>query len=94
MERLDNMSTPVDSNSEINNDENMKSETEVSSGNQGQGFVYQELSARITNPVKLAALLRAQFGDGQYEVSMIRSVYNVGTPRRLSLTEISLCRGL
>ncbi|KAL0472491.1 hypothetical protein QR685DRAFT_522170 [Neurospora intermedia] len=95
MERLDKFSASGD-NKSINSDnnENMDGKPEVSSENQGQSFVYQELPARITNPVKLAALLRTQFGVGKYEVSMIRSVYNVGTPRRLSLTEISLCRGL
>lgn len=32
------------------------------------GLVYQELPVRVTNPVKLVALLRMQFGVGKYEV--------------------------
>ncbi|KAK4443013.1 hypothetical protein QBC34DRAFT_259571, partial [Podospora aff. communis PSN243] len=54
----------------------------------------QELPARGTNPLKLVAFLRTQFGVGQYRVSMIRSVYSIRTPRRLSLDEIAQCRGL
>lgn len=71
MERLDKFSASGD-NKSINSDnnENMDGKPEVSSENQGQSFVYQELPARITNPVKLAALLRTQFGVGKYEVSV------------------------
>ncbi|KAK0706103.1 hypothetical protein B0T26DRAFT_654844 [Lasiosphaeria miniovina] len=53
----------------------------------------QELPARNTNPLKLIALLREQFGLGQYRISMIRGVYNIRTPRRLSLDEIAQCKG-
>ena len=73
MERLDTFSTSTDSKSNNNgNDANVEGKPEVTSDNQGQSFVYQELPARITNPVKLAALLRTQFGDGKYEVSVSR----------------------
>ncbi|CCC11727.1 hypothetical protein SMACR_12743 [Sordaria macrospora] len=67
---------------------------ETTSEMDGQSLVYQELPARLTNPVKLVALLRMQFGVGKYDVSMIGSVYSVGTPRKLSMEEISQCRGL
>ncbi|KAK0648664.1 hypothetical protein B0T16DRAFT_371138 [Cercophora newfieldiana] len=52
----------------------------------------QELPASCTNPLKLIALLREQFGLGRYEVVMSRSVYSIHTPRRLSLDEIARCR--
>ena len=35
-----------------------------------QSLVYQELPARLTNPLKLVALLRMQFGVGKYDVSV------------------------
>ncbi|KAK3487576.1 uncharacterized protein B0T23DRAFT_209544 [Neurospora hispaniola] len=35
-----------------------------------QDLVYQELPARITNPVKLVALLRMEFGIGRFDVSV------------------------
>ncbi|KAK4171487.1 hypothetical protein QBC36DRAFT_170323, partial [Triangularia setosa] len=53
----------------------------------------QNLPARATNPLKLVAFLRSQFGLGRYEISMIRSSYNIRTPRQLSLDEIAQCRG-
>ncbi|KAK0662973.1 hypothetical protein QBC41DRAFT_195874, partial [Cercophora samala] len=54
----------------------------------------QNIPARATNPVKLIALLRSEFGLGRYEISMIRSSYNIRTPRQLSLNEIAQCRGV
>ncbi|KAK0726253.1 hypothetical protein B0T21DRAFT_371274 [Apiosordaria backusii] len=54
----------------------------------------QNLPAKATNPLKLIALLRSQFGLGRYEISMIRSSYSVRTPRQLSLDEIAQCRGV
>ncbi|KAK0724445.1 hypothetical protein B0H67DRAFT_481338 [Lasiosphaeris hirsuta] len=53
----------------------------------------QEVPMRDTNPLKLMALLRKQFGLGRYQISMVQSVYNIRTPRRLSLDEIAQCRG-
>lgn len=43
---------------------------ETTSEMDGQSLVYQELPARLTNPVKLVALLRMQFGVGKYDVSV------------------------
>ena len=71
METLDiNSASECNKHNDGDNNENVEGKPEVSSGNQGQSFVYQELPARITNPVKLAALLRTQFGVGKYEVSV------------------------
>ncbi|KAK0612098.1 hypothetical protein B0T14DRAFT_386487, partial [Immersiella caudata] len=52
----------------------------------------QKLPAKGTNPLKLMALLREQFGLGRYEIAMIRSVYTIQTPRLLSPDEIAQCR--
>lgn len=49
-----------------------ESDTSVDSSldTENQDLVYQELPARITNPVKLVALLRMEFGIGRYDVSV------------------------
>ncbi|PMD50656.1 uncharacterized protein K444DRAFT_638002 [Hyaloscypha bicolor E] len=52
----------------------------------------QELTARNVNPMKLVTLLRVRFGIGRYEIQRMRNVYNIRTPRRLSVEEIARCR--
>ncbi|KAK1749699.1 hypothetical protein QBC47DRAFT_270330, partial [Echria macrotheca] len=53
----------------------------------------QEFSARNRDPLRLMAFLRSEFGLGRYEISMIRGVYHVRTPRQLLPDEVARCMG-
>ncbi|KAL5321353.1 hypothetical protein ACEPPN_009309 [Leptodophora sp. 'Broadleaf-Isolate-01'] len=52
----------------------------------------QILAAKNVNPMKLVTLLRIRFGIGRYEIQRMRGMYNIRTPRRLSVEELEGCR--
>ncbi|KAG4430947.1 hypothetical protein IFR05_013569 [Cadophora sp. M221] len=52
----------------------------------------QILAAKNVNPMKLVTLLRIRFGIGRYEIQRMPGVYNIRTPRHLSVEELEGCR--